>query len=99
MKHFLLKEGYDPSAQYCCGSRNEQYCCTLQEKIIEDPSYKNKVSGTRDSNHTSNFIDNNSLVLILAFLIPILFLICIGLGICIFCTQKEHIYKRIFQKE
>ncbi len=87
------------TAEYCCGNRNEQYCCTLQEKILEDPSYKNKARQTYDNNYSSDSKDNITFIIILAIAVPVLFLACIGLSVCIFCTQKERIYAMLPQKE
>ena len=83
---------------YCCGKSNEQYCCTLQEKMQENPSYNG--GGTfYDNSYTRTDADTqNTVGLIVAGFISVSLLICICVGICLFCTQKKRIYELVSQK-
>lgn len=91
-------EGYDLSAAYCCGgkhrSRNEQFCCNLQEKLKEDPSQNSK-----DKGFLTIFNDDYIQITILAIVVPLILLSCIGISICIICTQKKRIYKLVSQND
>ena len=82
------------TAVHCCGNHKEQYCCTYQEKLKEDPLYKSKWVEMYDDDH-SNPKDNSILLTVLAFVVPLLFLLCIGLSVCIFCSQKKRIYQLV----